>query len=450
MNFCIFDVITYSADIRDGNNVLLWFDEFLYLWCDYIQQYWFAYCHATRCDLMNFCIFDVITYSAYPLPPWSSTLWFDEFLYLWCDYIQLIYQMGSASDVVIWWIFVSLMWLHTAASYFYRLAHGCDLMNFCIFDVITYSGSNFALSCSAVVIWWIFVSLMWLHTAKTLREYPYALLWFDEFLYLWCDYIQQIRDLKVNPTVVIWWIFVSLMWLHTADETERFSIERCDLMNFCIFDVITYSLTWGEVHEQGVVIWWIFVSLMWLHTAEYLTEMCRCGCDLMNFCIFDVITYSWWNVCIQYGLLWFDEFLYLWCDYIQHKYTPSTVHGVVIWWIFVSLMWLHTARGTTGNIERSLWFDEFLYLWCDYIQPLRRVRKTGLRCDLMNFCIFDVITYSVEQNGTNNNAVVIWWIFVSLMWLHTAVRPGVVSWDLLWFDEFLYLWCDYIQHNACI
>ena len=399
MNFCIFDVITYSSidSLIATPHVVIW-------WI-FVSLMWLHTAHilcrhgAVRCDLMNFCIFDVITYSSYIKWVQRQTLWFDEFLYLWCDYIQL--QV----------IFIGLL---------------------------------------MVVIWWIFVSLMWLHTAAQISLWVVPPLWFDEFLYLWCDYIQQIRDLKVNPTVVIWWIFVSLMWLHTADETERFSIERCDLMNFCIFDVITYSLTWGEVHEQGVVIWWIFVSLMWLHTAEYLTEMCRCGCDLMNFCIFDVITYSWWNVCIQYGLLWFDEFLYLWCDYIQHKYTPSTVHGVVIWWIFVSLMWLHTARGTTGNIERSLWFDEFLYLWCDYIQPLRRVRKTGLRCDLMNFCIFDVITYSVEQNGTNNNAVVIWWIFVSLMWLHTAVRPGVVSWDLLWFDEFLYLWCDYIQHNACI
>ena len=262
---------------------------------------------------------------------------------------------------------------------------------------------------------------MWLHTADLRNVIDVGKLWFDEFLYLWCDYI-QLRSTRVR------------------------TFFRCDLMNFCIFDVITYSCFSGYDEVEVVVIWWIFVSLMWLHTARKSTRCLAACCDLMNFCIFDVITYSscraccyglrvviWWifvslmwlhtadsDLADMAGQLWFDEFLYLWCDYIQHKYTPSTVHGVVIWWIFVSLMWLHTAFVDVFYTSFLLWFDEFLYLWCDYIQQVANIFVILFCCDLMNFCIFDVITYSVEWNDVRGDIVVIWWIFVSLMWLHTA------------------------------
>ena len=166
-------------------------------------------------------------------------------------------------------------------------------MNFCIFDVITYSFSSDSEFRPAVVIWWIFVSLMWLHTAKVFENRILYSLWFDEFLYLWCDYIQQCRTTHVQRGC-------------------------CDLMNFCIFDVITYSDGYFPIIKIVVVIWWIFVSLMWLHTASLNSPCTVEGCDLMNFCIFDVITYSSSR----------DESLY---------------RLVVIWWIFVSLMWLHTA-----------------------------------------------------------------------------------------------------------
>ena len=140
----------------------------------------------------------------------------------------------------------------------------------------------------------------------------------------------------------------------------------------------------------------------------------------MNFCIFDVITYS-------------DE-LY-----------KIAIGSVVIWWIFVSLMWLHTAIIYIFISQNELWFDEFLYLWCDYIQLASFKASIIICCDLMNFCIFDVITYSSIRTMANSPGVVIWWIFVSLMWLHTALTEGTDVRVRLWFDEFLYLWCDYIQ-----
>ena len=216
-------------------------------------------------------------------------------------------------------------------------------MNFCIFDVITYSA--------------------W---ASSPRQY----------------------------VVVIWWIFVSLMWLHTAPIYEMVTTCCCDLMNFCIFDVITYSSIDSLIATPHVVIWWIFVSLMWLHTAHILCRHGAVRCDLMNFCIFDVITYSSYIKWVQRQTLWFDEFLYLWCDYIQLQVIFIGLLMVVIWWIFVSLMWLHTAAQISLWVVPPLWFDEFLYLWCDYIQQRRCGNIHTLCCDLMNFCIFDVITYS--------------------------------------------------------
>ena len=144
--------------------------------------------------------------------------------------------------VVIWWIFVSLMWLHTVYIIIYNMTRSCDLMNFCIFDVITYSCKCSVDAALQVVIWWIFVSLMWLHTVRYRRTWSWEMLWFDEFLYLWCDYIQLIwKNIKIA--------------------------FRCDLMNFCIFDVITYSISFAVDINIIVVIWWIFVSLMWLHTV---------------------------------------------------------------------------------------------------------------------------------------------------------------------------------------
>ena len=141
-------------------------------------------------------------------------------------------------------------------------------------------------------------------------------------------------------------------------------------MNFCIFDVITYSSSRWILRAFDVVIWWIFVSLMWLHTAVWPFWLLFSGCDLMNFCIFDVITYS----------------------KFQNK---PVLNEVVIWWIFVSLMWLHTARNGGYVSNGALWFDEFLYLWCDYIQQSNKEMSWFKSCDLMNFCIFDVITYSL-------------------------------------------------------
>ena len=243
-------------------------------------------------------------------------------------------------------------------------------MNFCIFDVITYSERFYTRYIYFVVIWWIFVSLMWLHTALLLSDDVVRPLWFDEFLYLWCDYIQRM----VCPC----------HWLGC-----------CDLMNFCIFDVITYSFDTQINGGEVVVIWWIFVSLMWLHTAYTL--------------IYSVVQ-----------VLWFDEFLYLWCDYIQHDIFSLFPQTVVIWWIFVSLMWLHTAVTIFFMWLKMLWFDEFLYLWCDYIQQAGKYLAHRRSCDLMNFCIFDVITYSRVLSFIFARFVVIWWIFVSLMWLHTA------------------------------
>ena len=169
----------------------MWFDEFLYLWCDYIQHWWSLRQRGYCCDLMNFCIFDVITYSADNNNPIKYSLWFDEFLYLWCDYIQR-WENGDKTKM------------------------RCDLMNFCIFDVITYSFKVALILLLHVVIWWIFVSLMWLHTAEQPNTIATYVLWFDEFLYLWCDYIQRWWGYVFSRIVVIWWIFVSLMWLHTA------------------------------------------------------------------------------------------------------------------------------------------------------------------------------------------------------------------------------------------
>ena len=144
-----------------------------------------------------------------------------------------------------------------------------------------------------------------------------------------------------------------------------------------------------------VVIWWIFVSLMWLHTAKFRSR------------------WKWYT-------LWFDEFLYLWCDYIQPASIFETVAFCCDLMNFCIFDVITYSLCIPLSYSKPLWFDEFLYLWCDYIQLIWETNLSLACCDLMNFCIFDVITYSKAMNSYSTNSVVIWWIFVSLMWLHTA------------------------------
>ena len=64
-----------------------------------------------------------------------------------------------------------------------------------------------------------------------------------------------------------------------------------------------------------------------------------------------------------------------------------------------------------------LWIDEILYLWCDYRQRTTLYGEVVVSCELMKFCIFDVIIDNQRASDKRVQAVVNWWNFVSLMWL---------------------------------
>ena len=216
-----------------------------------------------------------------------------------------------------------------------------------------------------------------------------------------------------------WWNFVSLMWLQTTADLLYPIMSRCELMKFCIFDVITDNPEREVCPQCQVVNWWNFVSLMWLQTTECSMPFLVERCELMKFCIFDVITDNNDISELSEIVLWIDEILYLWCDYRQQLTAHLRAGLVVNWWNFVSLMWLQTTRQQDSCILCMLWIDEILYLWCDYRQH--------------NILIpFDRV-------------VVNWWNFVSLMWLQTTYLHRVPNQCLLWIDEILYIWCDYRQ-----
>ena len=69
------------------------------------------------------------------------------------------------------------------------------------------------------------------------------------------------------------------------------------------------------------------------------------------------------------------------------------------------------------GFQPVLWIDEILYLWCDYRQQLFAPENYSMCCELMKFCIFDVIIDNDERIDEKTRYVVNWWNFVSLMWL---------------------------------
>ena len=91
--------------------VLLWIDEILYLWRDYRQRIVYLCLSRGSCELMKFCIFDVIIDNNGNEMYYFPVLWIDEILYLWRDYRQPLRVLDLSLSC-------------------------CELMKFCIFDVI--------------------------------------------------------------------------------------------------------------------------------------------------------------------------------------------------------------------------------------------------------------------------------------------------------------------------
>jgi len=132
-----------------------------------------------------------------------------------------------------------------------------------------------------------------------------------------------------------------------------------------------------------------FVSLTYWFIAQQQQQTTKVGCDLLTFCIFDILIYSFYSKIIKKAV-------------------------VVICLHFVSLTYWFIAYTRDNFIE--------------------------LRCDLLTFCIFDILIYSDANNHAMDAIVVICLHFVSLTYWFIANRNELWQLFTLWFAYILYLW----------
>ena len=134
-----------------------------------------------------------------------------------------------------------------------------------------------------------FVSLKSFTTASIFRFFYTLRLWFAFILYLWNRSQQQKNNWCFKISVVICFYFVSLKSFTTADtEIINDDIELW-------FAFILYLWNRSQQHFEtmslvsSVVICFYFVSLKSFTTAIRVTAQIAYCCDLLLFCIFEIV-----------------------------------------------------------------------------------------------------------------------------------------------------------------
>ena len=241
-------------------------------------------------------------------------LWFAFKLYLW----RIEKQLGKVNP----------------ASF-----HCCDLLSNCIFDVLKNNHAGDSSFIAIVVICFQIVSLTYWKTTFNNPPIILRLLWFAFKLYLW--------RIEKQPC-------------HRAYS----SLDCCDLLSNCIFDVLKNNvlrwLTWtdmvvicfqivsltywkttnGNACFRRTVLWFAFKLYLWRIEKQLLkdSDHSKVCCDLLSNCIFDVLKNN------------------------KSPCSPSPL-PVVICFQIVSLTYWKTTFTNARTTYFQLWFAFKLYLW---------------------------------------------------------------------------------------
>ena len=162
-------------------------------------------------------------------------LWFAFKLYLWRIEHNLMMWSEHGLCVVICFQIVSLTYWTQLLQQMLQQIIRCDLLSNCIFDVLN---------------------------TTLLKEFMNCImLWFAFKLYLWRIEHNRIGFNTFNCSVVICFQIVSLTYWTQQLSIFLESLECCDLLSNCIFDVL--NTTAMILPRNKNVLWFAFKLYLW-------------------------------------------------------------------------------------------------------------------------------------------------------------------------------------------
>ena len=224
------------------------------------QRFFIAIEEALRCELVSFCIFDILKTTGSIDSNSSLLLWIGLILYLWHIENNRMWRLWKALIVVNWSHFVSLTywkqplyyhywkfkvvnWSHFVSLTYWKQLHFfglivqfcCELVSFCIFDILKTTPE------------------------KVFRKTKQ--LWIGLILYLWHIENNKLRQSLKFVSVVNWSHFVSLTyWKQHFFKTTTF-FRRCELVSFCIFDILKTTIY--ILYDGGNELWIGLILYLW-------------------------------------------------------------------------------------------------------------------------------------------------------------------------------------------
>ena len=276
---------------------------------------------------------------------------------------------------------------------FIPLTSSCELLSDCIFDL--------------------------LNTTKFGGEAYHLRLWIAFRLYLWLIEHNLLLAIYGYFAVVNCFQIVSLTYWTQPSANFPDTINSCELLSDCIFDLLNTTSSqagnwmlplwiafrlylWLIEHNRSLKgrMWLTVVNCFQIVSLTYWTQpffvfsMFFIGCELLSDCIFDLLNTTSAYGCWLAPPLWIAFRLYLWLiEHNKHEHGSETVEVVNCFQIVSLTYWTQL----NGDWEES-----------------------GRGCELLSDCIFDLL-----------NTTRIW---------------KQRSYHALWIAFRLYLWL--IEHNA--
>ena len=204
---------------------------------------------AKGCELLSFCIFDVLNTVFQDKLKDIARLWIAFILYLWRIEHSRIQQNQITLLVVNCFHFVSLTyWTQLNGSLFIMIL-GCELLSFCIFDVLN--------------------TVLQLTTGIT------RMLWIAFILYLWRIEHSYICETLRSVPVVNCFHFVSLTYWTQSRAKIIITSARCELLSFCIFDVLNTVNVLSSI--LPFPLWIAFILYLWRIEHSHKNRLCVVG-----------------------------------------------------------------------------------------------------------------------------------------------------------------------------
>ena len=169
-------------------------------------------CYSICCELLSFCIFEILNTVPLLIQLITVLLWIAFILYLWniehsCSNCTCIHI-----TVVNCFHFVSLKYWTQWTSCLFRVCFGCELLSFCIFEI--------------------------LNTVYGDLSFQYIKLWIAFILYLWNIEHSCFINRSYNLVVVNCFHFVSLKYWTQFFLNSFGTWDSCELLSFCIFEIL--------------------------------------------------------------------------------------------------------------------------------------------------------------------------------------------------------------------